>query len=167
MKMDVSIVSASPQTLDDFIVLADQVGEWLWHKGVRQWEPGLHRKNRDQLAYLVDNGWLVLAYHEDKLAGGCILSRIVPKEWPVACAVLSLNTLAVARFAAGRGIGGQIIHGCLRIGGQESYRLLRLDCWDGNDTLKSFYQSEGFTMLAPIQSDGYKVRLFERKVQST
>lgn len=44
--------------------------------------------------------------------------------------------------------------------------FIRLDCWEGNDFLKSYYQREGFTMLEAISAGDYFVRLFEKQVGS-
>ena len=44
--------------------------------------------------------------------------------------------------------------------------LIRLDCWDGNEFLKSYYQGEGFRMLEAVQEDDYFVRLYEKDVGS-
>jgi GNAT superfamily N-acetyltransferase len=162
--MEFNIVEAPPQSLDEFITLLDQVGEWLWHKGVKQWRPGVHRENRAELARRVEQGCLILAYHQEKLASGCILSELVPDEWPEAPDILSLYSLVVARFASGRGLGTQIIQFCLQVAARRGKARIRLDCWDGNDFLKSYYQREGFKMLDAIQADGYYVRLFEKQI---
>ena len=67
------IVEAPVQSLDDFILLLEQVGEWLWEKGIKQWAPGSFHKDRAKLEHRVENGCLILAYRREKLAGGCIL----------------------------------------------------------------------------------------------
>lgn len=159
------IVEASIESLDEFIVLLDEVGEWLWNKGVKQWKPGVHHQNKDKLAERVEHGVLILAYHREKLAGGCILSEVMPKVWPDAPNALSLTSFVVARFAAGKGLGTKLIKYCIQAATQRGKTSLRLDCWEGNEFLKSYYQRERFKMLDAIEAGGYDVRLFEKEVQ--
>lgn len=162
-----TIVESTEQSLDSFIVLLEQVGAWLWEKGVKQWAPGSFENNRPKLAHFVENGCLILAYQNDKLAGGCILSEINP-GWPDSSdQAMYLNSLVVARFAAGQGLGAQIISACSPVVRERGKSVIRLDCWDGNTFLKSYYQRQGFNMLQTIPEDDYTVRLFEKSVVST
>lgn len=162
--MTIQIREAHTQSLDDFITLADEVGEWLWNKGVKQWEPGEHKANREGLTHMVDSGCLILAYRGDMLIGGCILTEVIPPEWPDSPNVLALNKLAVSRSVAGQNVGRQIIHGCVEAAQRRGKSAIRLDCWEGNGFLKDYYQQKGFTMLEIIQCVGYQCRLFEMTV---
>jgi GNAT superfamily N-acetyltransferase len=161
-----TITESTDQSLDSFIILLEQVGDWLWEKGVQQWEPGSFRNSRERLAHFIENGCLILAYQNDKLAGGCILSEVNP-GWPESSDdAMYLNSLVVARFAAGQGLGTQIINTCTNVVHKRGKSTIRLDCWDGNTFLKTYYQKEGFKMLEPIAVDDYFVRLFEKDVTS-
>ena len=158
-----TIVEATAQSLDEFIALLEQVGDWLWQKGVKQWQPGVHYRNREKMADWINRGCLILAYHPERLAGGCVLSTVAPAVWSDAAAdALYLSTLAVARFAAGQGVGAQIIDACTQATARRGKSRLRLDCWDGNDFLKSYYRQHGFNMLQTIPVQDYYVRLFEK-----
>ena len=164
--MNIKIIEASTESLDAFITLLDEVGEWLWNKGVKQWEPGEHRKKEVQLRTLVERGCLVLAYDGDRLAGGCILSEILPGEWPEGVDDgLMFGSFVVARFAAGQDVGHQIIQGAIQFATKRQQPAIRLDCWEGNDFLKAYYQREGFTMLDPIHLADYSIRLLEMKIE--
>ncbi len=46
MQATFTTVESTAQSLDPFILLLDEVGEWLWRKGVKQWTPGTFQKNR-------------------------------------------------------------------------------------------------------------------------
>jgi GNAT superfamily N-acetyltransferase len=72
-----------------------------------------------------------------------------------------LCALAVARFAAGQGLGARIVEACARAARERGKSLLRLDCWDGNEFLKSFYRRLGFRMLEAVPEGDYFIRLFE------
>ena len=158
------IGEGTTESLDNFILLLDQVGEWLWDKGIKQWPPGTHQKNREKIRHLVENGCLVLAYHDQTLAGGCVLSEINP-GWPIESDhAMYLTSLAVARFAAGKGLGTRILNACAQATRNRGKSSIRLDCWDGNAFLKSYYQREGFTMRQAIQVNDYFIRLFEKEI---
>jgi len=166
-----TIIEATEQSLDDFIILLEQVGAWLWQKGVKQWAPGSFQNNRGRLAHFIQSGCLILSYQDTELAGGCILSEVNP-GWPPSFAKASannamyLNALVVARFAAGQGLGRQIINACTRVARKRGKRVIRLDCWEGNTFLKSYYRRQGFKMLAAIPVNDYYVRLFEKDIDS-
>jgi len=159
------IVLDSGDALDAFIALLEQAGEWLWNKGVTQWRRGFHDENRDLLKQQVEHGCLVLAYWDDLLAGGCILTEIPPDVWDGRSGdALYLNSLVVARFAAGLGLGEQIIERSLKVAREQGKSSLHLDCWDGNEFLKTYYREMGFTMLGVAREAGYDCRLFEMDV---
>jgi ribosomal protein S18 acetylase RimI-like enzyme len=161
-----TVVEASVEPLDLFVPLLDEVGAWLWKKGVKQWASGTFQGDRDRLRHLVEKGCLLLAYQGQRLAGGCILTEVDP-GWPTPSAeAMYLCSLAVARFAAGQGLGDRIVDGCLRAACKRGKSLIRLDCWDGNEFLKSFYRRLGFRMLEAVQEDDYFVRLFEMDVRA-
>lgn len=164
MPENFTIVESTEQSLDNFIDLLEQVGEWLWQKGIKQWAPGTFQNSRARLEYFVENGCLILAYQNQNLAGGCILSDVNP-GWPTTTdEAMYLNSLVVARFAAGQGLGKLVINACAETARKKGKSVIRLDCWDGNTFLKSYYQQEGFKMLAAIPVNNYYVRLFEKDV---
>ena len=162
--MDIIIIKAPIESLDSFISLLDEAGKWLWKKGIKQWSPDLHRKNSLSLLNLVNHGHLILAYQENILIGGCILSEIVPEMWTDGDDSLFLSSLVVDRAAAGQGVGEQIIQFCLQVVSEYKKSFIRLDCWDGNAFLKSYYQKAGFRMLNAVREKDYWVRLFEKHI---
>ncbi|MCP4166872.1 MAG: GNAT family N-acetyltransferase [Chloroflexi bacterium] len=159
-----TIVEASVASLDAFILLLEEVGAWLWDRGVKQWAPGSFTKNRSRLEHFIEHGCLVLAYRGTDLVGGCILSEVNP-GWPEHSEhAMYLNSLAVARSAAGKRLGTHIINTCIEVTGRRCKTIIRLDCWDGNDFLKSYYRREGFTMLEAHWTGDYTIRFFEMQV---
>jgi GNAT superfamily N-acetyltransferase len=163
--MEIKIIEAPAQSLDAYISVVEEAAEWLWHKGVKQWKPRVHRKNHEKLSNLVEHGYLILAYQGSILVGGCILSEVVPKMWSEGSRALYLNGLVVTRPAAGQGVGGKILNGCINVCQTRRKTFLRLDCWDGNEFLKTYYKQEGFEMLDAVREKDYWVRLFEKRVE--
>ncbi|MCP4423237.1 MAG: GNAT family N-acetyltransferase [Chloroflexi bacterium] len=151
--------------LDDFIELLEEVGTRLWQKGVKQWRPGSIREKQGELERLVENGCLVLARENGRLAGGCILSEIALPVWKESTDnAMYVSSVVAARFAAGQGLGEQILDFCLDAAVRRSKCCLRLDCWEGNAFLKQFYQDAGFEMLTAVPEKDYLCRLFEKAV---
>ncbi len=162
---DFNIVTATAKDLPPFVTLLDEVGAWLWDKGFKQWAPGSHREQREELKHLVENGCLVLAYQEDILAGGCILTTIASDLWAMKPSnAIYLNSMAVARFAAGSGLSTDILAYADYVAQKRGQACIRLDCWDGNDFLKAFYLRHGYAMLEAVQEDEAQIRLFEKMI---
>ncbi len=149
--------------LDPFIELLDEIGAWLWDKGVKQWAAGSHRQRRDALRERVERGYLILARENGRLAGGCILSTIPVPVWKTAVdEALYISSLAVARSVAGQDVGGKILAFCADIARRQKQTRLRLDCWEGNSFLKRYYREQGFTELTAVAEHDYFCRLYEK-----
>ena len=69
----------------------------------------------------------------------------------------------VARWAAGRDLGGRILNAAAEAARRGKSRL-RLDCWDGNNFLKGYYRARGFEDRGRVREEDYWVRLFQRAV---
>ena len=42
--------------------------------------------------------------------------------------------------------------------------VLRLDCWAGNETLKTLYRGQGLQEVAELMNEGHRVCLFEKRL---
>jgi GNAT superfamily N-acetyltransferase len=108
---------------------------------------------------------LVVARSGGELVGGCTLAPEADAEWighdqPS----LYLHRLVVARSHAGQGVARRIVDWCVQHAHRCGAQRLRLDCWDGNVTLRGFYRACGFRELHAVASAGHDVRLFELDV---
>ena len=163
--MPVRIYPADETQLDAYIDLLEEAAEWLWAKGVRQWRPGEHRAARVELLAQLHTGCLILAELDGCLAGGCLLTEVAPAVWRDRPAdALYLSGLVVARWAAGRDLGGRILNAAAEAARRRGKSRLRLDCWDGNDFLKGYYRARGFEDRGRVREEDYWVRLFQRAV---
>jgi len=151
------------QDLPALVELLEELGSWLWSRGVRQWAPGSNRSQLPILRHHLASGVLLLVRREGALAGGCIVSTKATPEWSIrAGRAAYVHKLAVSRAAAGRSLGSQLLDHATQWASKEGLASLRLDCWDGNSVLRSYYRAQGFSELEAVASDGYLVRLFER-----
>ena len=100
--------------LDKFIEILEEVGSWLWQRGVQQWEPGSNRAQRALLERLLQSGFLVTARSGTGLVGGAIIAREPTDEWArlPSSGAIYLHKLAVSRAASGRGLGRRVLSHC-------------------------------------------------------
>ena len=108
------------------------------------------------------SGHLIVARSGSDLVGGCALVTHPTSEWagrPEPS--LYVHKLVVARSHAGQGIAQRILRWCEERARAEGVPRLRLDCWDGNAKLRSFYRACTYREREAVPSHGYSVRLFE------
>ena len=87
-----------------------------------------------------------------------------PKHFNESDDAMYVSSLVVARFAAGEGLGAELLKGCEEAVRNRGKKLLKLDCWDGNEFLKRYYRREGFRSLEAVREKGYFVGCFEKHV---
>ncbi len=159
------ITVADEGSLDSVVDLLEEAAAWLWSRGIHQWEPGSMRAQRPVFLRWLRSGGLAVATSGHELAGACFLVDEPSREWAgKAGPALYLHKLAVARAHAGRGVADQLLGWCVERARERGVPLLRLDCWDGNATLRAYYRAAGFLELDAVESLGYSVRRFELDV---
>ena len=149
--------------LPEFVDVLEEAGEWLFARGVSQWPPGSNRAQEPLLRGQLRNGTLLLARAAGRLAGGCLLTRDRYEAWanhPGESAYL--HKLVVARFAAGQGLGERIVREAEGWARAQNLSRMRLDCWEGNVRLRTYYRELRYRELATVAEHGYEVRLFEK-----
>lgn len=100
------------------------------------------------------------------LAAGCIATPRRDPYWEAATEpALTVHALVVARSAAGGGLGRRVLAAVEEHARREGAGLLRLDCWDGNETLRAYYRGAGFRELHAVSSQGTRLRLFEKRLR--
>ena len=76
------VYAAGADALDDLIDLIEATAQWLWDKGIPQWEPGSFRSDRARLKAEVESGWiLAIPRSGGGFSAGCILTRLPPPIW--------------------------------------------------------------------------------------
>lgn len=70
----------------------------------------------------------------------------------------------MARPFATRGVAHALIAWCRERARERGSPRLRLDCWDGNATLRAYYRAAGFRELEAVPEHRYAVRLFEMEI---
>lgn len=163
--MDFEIRSAGSEALPAFIALAEEAAAWLWARGIRQWKPGGIRAKEAELLDKLGQGRLVTAITEGETVAGCLLTQLAPPQWRGReAAAAYLERLVVARAHAGRGLAQAIVAASEALVRQDGLDTLRLDCWAGNEVLKTLYRGLGFRDVAEVANEGHRVCLFEKSL---
>jgi len=159
---DLRIEVGSLSDLEPLLDLLENAAIWLWDRGIHQWAPGSMRAQKSILAEWARSGHLIAARSGSELVGACALVPHPTDEWAErAGPSLYVHKLVVARSHAGQGIAHRILAQCEARARAEGVLRVRLDCWDGNAKLRSFYRACAYRELEVVPSHGYLVRLFE------
>jgi hypothetical protein len=122
---------------------------WLRENGITQWTD--HARGLDQMMKYTDHDEMYLV-REGPTAVGCFALTDKPDLdfWsgdPERGECLYLNKAITAPWAAHTGVGRFIIDYALAEAAARKCVALRLDCWRGNEKLRSHFESLGFTYL--------------------
>ena len=71
----------------------------------------------------------------------------------------SLFTIFVLPDYQGKGLGKILIQNAI----ENSSKIIYLDCWAGNDKLKTFYKSNGFNYLKDVKEKDYFISIFKKE----
>jgi RimJ/RimL family protein N-acetyltransferase len=178
--MNVSIRPTTGADLPGVLAVLDDAAAWLHSIGMREQWPRVISEDATWVARLTtfaSEGRMYLAFDGDAAVGTFHL-RDDPGLggspgawwWPegalLAQSAVYLFTLAVRRCVAGQGVAGAMLDWAFEAArGRE--RVLRLDCWAGNEKLRRYYAEAGFQHLGDVAgqaSDGrfYEVSRFQR-----
>ena len=159
---DVAIRLGAEDDIAPFLECLEEAASWLWRREIRQWEPGTQRDLEPFFRHLISDGVLVVAEENGVLVGGCVLTRREQDCWEGRAGdAIYLYKLVTARSAAGRGLGRRLLGFAAKWARDAGASFLRLDCWEGNVTLRAYYREE-MTELSAALEHGYEVRLFEK-----
>jgi GNAT superfamily N-acetyltransferase len=152
--------------------LLDAAAAWLQSAGIGQWKPG---QFGEEVRQTIASGDLFVARRGGALVGCFLLEieeppsvkrRLLDQQRSAAPGAF-LARLAVARDAAGRGLGADLLNSACAIAAQLGRGYLRLVCVADNDRLRRYYLEAGFTYCGDIHSRGpngehWVTSLFER-----
>jgi GNAT superfamily N-acetyltransferase len=155
--------TSGPEALAEFVEVLEEVGTWLFERGISQWPPGSNRAQIENYRAWIDEGDLIVLRDEHMLLGGCIVGRASYEAWddyPEPAAYL--RKIAVARSISGRNHGHRIVAFAEQWALDACRPRIRLDCWDGSEALRTYYRGLEYRELGRAREHGYWVRLFEK-----
>ncbi len=152
--------------IETIAAILDDAACWLQSRGINQWHYPFPRTEIEQR---FTNGAIYVAFSADQPVGTFALLPSDPAIWGDATDdALYLHGLAIRRTGAGHGLGYVLLRHAESIAATQGNRLLRLDCWAGNDTLRHFYERAGFRECGvteeKIGSNVWHCRRFEKPI---
>ena len=175
--MTLEIALASREETADVFTVLDDAAAYLRHIGVtQQWPPSFSADTtRARLVpELIAAGQIFVARRVALAVGVfCLgehpeLGGLDDGVWDgVSGAAFYLGLFAVVRTAAGQGVAQTMLDWAYSRAADAS-RVLRLDCWAGNERLKQYYLEFGFAargdadVTSSLDGRTYSVSRFER-----
>lgn len=164
--MKLSLEKTSPAGAEAITALLDLATLDLLRKGVQQWS---YPWDKGLLESEIALGRVYHATLDDKIVGTFSLGPLLQKPWiPGQNQVPSLYLYRVALLPSCQGmkLGRQLVDAACQIASEQKSNLY-LDCWAGNQSLISFYQSAGFDTIGIFPEENYEIAVFFKKfVQS-
>ena len=170
-----AVERAQPADASAAEALLDAAAVWLQNRGIDQWKPG---QFSEEVRQTIASGDLFVARRGGALVGCFLLEVEEPPSvtrWLLdkqrgATPGAFLARLAVARDAAGRGLGVELLNSACAIAAQLGLGELRLVCVADNDRLRQYYLDAGFAYCGEIHTRGpngehWVTSLFERSTR--
>jgi GNAT superfamily N-acetyltransferase len=147
----VELTLALPADLDDVLDVLNESARWLSSRGVNQWTiDGFPRK---LIASNISRGEVYVARCASRAVGTFTLQWSDEMFWAdTADDAGYIHRIAVRREA--RGLGLDLLKFAERVTIAAGRKLLRLDCYSGNEALCSYYERAGFVRRADVEVDG-------------
>ena len=169
--MQIDIRPATLDDLPDVLSVLDEASAWLQSIGITRqwpatfsdhpvWSPRITALTVDRQMYLVKSGFDAIGtFHlRDEPERYETPNQVWPNELRDRPSRY-LYLLAVRRRVAGHGVAVSILDGAAESAHHDA-RVLRLDCWAGNDKLRRFYAGAGFEYLGDIEIQDEAGRTF-------
>jgi ribosomal protein S18 acetylase RimI-like enzyme len=155
---DVPIRTARPGDEDVVLDLLAGASAWLRGRGIEQWpERFPYESVREQIAS--DQALLV----GDPAVATVVVTDSEPELWGEnAVPAYYISRLAVAREAAGRGLGYRILDWVQAAAFAQGWRYVRLATSRDNPGLRRYYEKAGFLHVTDPAAAPYPTSLYER-----
>ncbi|HEY6298791.1 MAG TPA: GNAT family N-acetyltransferase [Candidatus Binatus sp.] len=142
------ISRATPDDIVDVLDILDEAARWLASRGINQWPTDGFP--RDLVAGDIARGEVYIARRDRRAVGTFTLQWGDELFWPGAIEAAGyIHRIAVRRDAHGLGI--ELIKFAERATAATGRKILRLDCFSGNDVLCAYYERAGFVRRADIE----------------
>lgn len=159
----IEIIQARPNQIDTVAAILDEATRWVQSQGGQQWPLPFPR---ERLVERFATGEVYLAWLDDAAVGTFSLQPADPLFWgETPDDALYLHGLAIRRVVAGRGVGLQLVQWCEQRVRAVGRRYLRLDCQGGNQTIRRYYEQQGFVDRGAAVVHERPYRLLEKDVQ--
>ena len=167
-RCDVYTLKENHKRINDGIILANEdnafeiyyvlnkAKEELNKKGIDQWKEGF---DINDLKQKFKKGLFYVYYNEGNIIGCYCLERNPDIKWIEEKEFTYLSFLCLLPNYQGKKLGKILIENAI----ENSSKNLYLDCWNGNNKLKFFYESNGFKYLKDIKEKDYFVSVYKKE----
>ena len=152
------IVLANESNAYEIYYILSKAKEKLNKKGIEQWKEGwdindIKKKCKLGLFYVFyDKGNIIGCYSIEKNAN---IEWIENKEKEYTY----LSLLCLLPDYQGKGLGKVLLQSAF----ENSNKIIFLDCWAGNNKLKTFYESNGFKYIKDTKENDYFISIFKKE----
>jgi len=152
------IVLANESNAYEIYYILSKAKEKLNKKGIEQWKEGwdindIKKKCKLGLFYVFyDKGNIIGCYSIEKNAN---IEWIENKEKEYTY----LSLLCLLPDYQGKGLGKVLLQSAF----ENSTKIIYLDCWAGNNKLKTFYESNGFKYIKDTKENDYFISIFKKE----
>lgn len=151
---------AAEKDSENLLALLQGAAAHLHKKGVRQWtEPFTAGALREDII----KNRVVLLFLDGHLAGSYALKEIAAPLWPQISqkqvGQFYLYRVVISPALQGAGLGKILVEHATKTA-LEQNKSVFLDCWAGNEALRRFYLSCGFSDLGVFPEEDYEIRVF-------
>lgn len=168
--MSTRVENAGPEDLRKILMLFDGIQGRLVSRGLEgQWGTtpfSTSEAQRERFSGWVESGCFYVVVDGGEIVGTVVLSDQTPDYARDGCAgraaACYLEALAVHRDYAGRGVGSALLSWAEQEALARGVRVVRLDCWAGNPSLRAYYRRAGFAEVAAIELGTWEGVLFEK-----
>jgi len=146
---------------DIIVELLNKVTLYLHKKGINQW---VYPWDTNRIKHDIENKLVYLLIVEDLIVGtfsikdtdNINVDLIKPEN-------KYLYRIAILPEYQGKGLGSSIVEFSLDYS-KNMGKSLYLDCWAGNEKLRSFYSNTGFDFIGNAPEEDYFISVFKSKV---
>lgn len=154
----IEIRTAIKSELQPILYVLNEATLNLHSKGIKQWSyPWLERDIEQDL----DTGNIYVVINDDNIVGTFTMYEIDSiSQLKLPQRSMYLTKIAIHPDFQGMNLGNKITNSaCTMV--RDLKKTLYLDCWAGNDKLKSFYTKTGFEYLGDIPENDYMISIFK------
>jgi len=164
----VTIRRAGGDDLDTVLALIREVTHWMISRDIHQWDNSLNDAVVPYFARKIGQETVYLAYLDDQSVGTLTLQwsdRTIWDDIGEDGQAGYVHSLAVARRAAGHGLGASLLEWAMAQVRNNGRPYLRLDCAAENAGLCRYYTGLGFVEKGIKETPSWQSRLMQISVE--
>jgi len=158
---DATIRPARPGEEEAVLDVLAEAAAWLTGRGIRQWP---QRFPWESVNHQIELGEALLITRYDKPIATCVVTEAEPDLWGDDTEpAYYLGRLAVAREAAGAGLGGRIIDWSWQRAVAHGKAFVRVATTRDNPALRALYERAGFEHVTDPPGLKWPTSLYQRR----